>query len=65
MVEFTRVLTIQVTQIMECVDMFADDVEKDTCSKREQEKALEKVKRTFSADDVQMQTQLFRREVDE
>lgn len=65
MTEYTRIVTIQVTQIMQTVDMFADDVEKDTMSERFQKQEIKRIKKKFDADDVQMQVQLFRRDIEQ
>ena len=62
MKEFTRVLTIEVTQIGKFGDMWAGDVEKDTLAEKNQKEAMEQLKRTFQADDIHVKTQLFIRD---
>lgn len=64
MKEFTRVLTIEVTQVQKFDDMWAGDVEKDTLSEKSQKEAVEQLKRTFQADDIHVKTQLFIRDVE-
>lgn len=62
MKEFTRVLTIEVTQVEKFGDEWAGDVEKDTLSEKNQKEAMEQLKRTFQADDIHLKTQLFIRD---
>lgn len=62
MKEFTRVLTIEVTQVEKFGDEWAGDVEKDTLSEKNQKEAMEQLKRTFQADDISLTTQLFIRD---
>ena len=62
MKEFTRVLTIEVTQVQKFDDMWADDVEKDTLAEEKQKEAMEQLKQTFQADDIHVKTKLFIRD---
>ena len=62
MKEFTRVLTIEVTQVEKFGDEWAGDVEKDTLSEKKQKESMEQLKRMFQADDIHVKTQLFIRD---
>lgn len=63
MKEFTRVLTIEVTQIGRFGDEWAGDVEKDTLAEKNQKDATERLKRLFQADDIHVKAQLFIRDI--
>lgn len=62
MKEFTRVLTIEVTQVEKFGDGWAGDVERDTLAEKRQEEAMDQLKRMFQADDIHVKTQLFIRD---
>lgn len=62
MKEFTRVMTIEVTQVEKFGDEWAGDVEKDTLSEKKQKESMEQLKRMFRADDIHVKTQLFIRD---
>lgn len=62
MKEFTRVLTIEVTQVEKFGDEWAGDVEKDTLVEKRQKEAMDQLKRMFQADDIHVKTQLFIRD---
>ena len=62
MKEFTRILTIQVTQVEKFGDEWAGDVEKDTLSEKKQKEQMEQLRRVFQADDIHATTQLFIRD---
>lgn len=62
MKEFTRVLTIEVTQVEKFDDEWAGDVERDTLSEEKQKESMDQLKRMFQADDIHVKTQLFIRD---
>lgn len=62
MKEFTRVLTIEVTQVEKFGNEWAGDVEKDTLSEEKQKESMESLKRMFQADDIHVKTKLFIRD---
>lgn len=62
MKEFTRILTIEVTQVQKFGDEWAGDVEKEFFDKKHQEEATDSLKRMFQADDIHVTRQLFIRD---
>ena len=63
MKEFTRVITVQVTQIRQVGDGWADDIE--IATMHDKENLVEQMKKTFfSADDVVADMQLFIRDME-
>lgn len=63
MKEFTRIITVQVTQVKQVEDDWADDVELATM--HDKENIAEQMKKTFfCADDVVADLQLFIRDVE-
>ena len=63
MKEFTRVLTIEVTQIGKFGDEWAKDIEKDTVGEDAAKAIAENLKNTiFQADDIHVKAQLFIRD---
>lgn len=62
MKEFTRVLTIEVTQVQKFDDMWAGDIEEDSLSEKSQKEQMEMLKQVFVADDIHVKTKLFIRD---
>ena len=62
MKEFTRILTIEVTQVQKFHEMFADDVEKEFFDEKKRKETDDSLKRMFQADDIHVKRQLFIRD---
>ena len=62
MKEFTRILTIEVTQSRKFGDEWADDVEKEFFDEKKQKESDDELKRMFQADDIHVTRQLFIRD---
>lgn len=65
MKEIVRVVTSQITQINTFDDSIADEVIERELSERQKKELSESMKRALNADDVNVQVQLFVREIDE